>query len=171
MLPADCATSPGASGRSLSRFRRSRPGERLAPNRSARCGGTGRILPPKGKSGGGRRRNGRRSAAQPRRCLGVSGDLAPFVCAPLSATRRAPAALAAQLRSSPHAGSDQRSLMGDSDRAGVGAATSPFVAKQSRDGPPGGRLLGRAAVGEFPGSDDFLYINDKKSILRWAISV
>jgi hypothetical protein len=29
----------------------------------------------------------------------------------------------------------------------------------------------REAVGEFPGSDDFLYINDKKSILRWAISV
>jgi hypothetical protein len=32
-------------------------------------------------------------------------------------------------------------------------------------------LLRREAVGEFPGSDDFLYINDKKSILRWAISV
>ena len=46
-----------------------------------------------------------------------------------------------------------------------------IVAKQSRDGPPRGRLLGREAVGEFPGSDDFLYINDKKSILRWAISV
>jgi len=29
----------------------------------------------------------------------------------------------------------------------------------------------REAVGEFPGSDDFLYINDKKAILRWAISV
>src|ERR1035441_2478169 len=26
----------------------------------------------------------------------------------------------------------------------------------------------REAVGEFPGSDDFLYINDKKSILRWG---
>ena len=35
----------------------------------------------------------------------------------------------------------------------------------------GGRSLRREAVGEFPGSDDFLYINDKKSILRWAISV
>src|ERR1019366_6473847 len=34
-----------------------------------------------------------------------------------------------------------------------------------------GRCLCREAVGEFPGSDDFLYINDKKSILRWAISV
>jgi hypothetical protein len=33
------------------------------------------------------------------------------------------------------------------------------------------QLLRREAVGEFPGSDDFLYINDKKSILRWAISV
>ena len=32
-------------------------------------------------------------------------------------------------------------------------------------------MLRREAVGEFPGSDDFLYINDKKSILRWAISV
>jgi hypothetical protein len=37
---------------------------------------------PKCESGRGRRRSGRRSAAQPRRCLGVSGDLAPFVCAP-----------------------------------------------------------------------------------------
>jgi len=35
----------------------------------------------------------------------------------------------------------------------------------------GRRALRREAVGEFPGSDDFLYINDKKSILRWAISV
>jgi len=35
----------------------------------------------------------------------------------------------------------------------------------------GGRSEGREAVGEFPRSDDFLYINDKKSILRWILSV
>src|ERR1039457_900652 len=34
-----------------------------------------------------------------------------------------------------------------------------------------GRFLRREAVGEFPGSDEFLFINDKNSILRWAISV
>src|ERR1019366_313219 len=37
--------------------------------------------------------------------------------------------------------------------------------------PRRGRSSWREAVGEFPGSDEFLYINDKKSILRWAISV
>jgi hypothetical protein len=32
-------------------------------------------------------------------------------------------------------------------------------------------MLAVEAVGKFPGSDDFLYINDKESILRWVISV
>jgi hypothetical protein len=54
------------------------PTERPAP-------GSPLMQSPTGESGPGGRRNGRRSAAQPRRCLGVSGDLAPFVCAPLSA--------------------------------------------------------------------------------------
>jgi len=51
-----------------------------------------------------------------------------------------------------------------------GARMCPQMRHSART-PGSGRSQCREAVGEFPRSDDFLYINDKKSILRWILSV
>jgi hypothetical protein len=48
--------------------------------------------------------------------------------------------------------------------------SNPWEAQRSRRNQDE-RAFRREAVGKLPGSDDFLYINDKESILRWVISV
>jgi hypothetical protein len=60
---------------------------------------------------------------------------------------------------------------GETGRVLSGASATAFVAIRAFASATCGRFFCREAVGDFPGSDDFLYINDKKSILRWAISV
>jgi len=58
-----------------------------------------------------------------------------------------------------------------SSRPSGRCATLALPRTQSPVADPRGRVQRREAVGKLPGSGDFLYINDKESILSWVISV